>query len=1020
MLDPGLSGLAFSPTYDLAVRRPGGAQTLWHRIDCTIRLLLWTAFIAIWLCCDVQGASQGTLGGPPLEGLIPGSLKTDTKALLDFYSSLTNKTSLMADPHPWGIGGPCNGTNSTAWRGITCEGGRVVGIFVSGMGLAGRYPASLGNLYALRNLTLDIFGMRPFNRWTGPLPDSWGSLSRLEVLNVAGPPFNVSLVFEGAPMQGFDLPPSWSNMTSLRQVKLKFLNLTGPMPVAWKKFKDLQKLDLSSNWLTGALPVSWGRPGVFEELKLLDLSCNLLSGSVPPMWFGTGAFPSMTAMLLTSNKLSGSLPVPENSSAVSVLTTEGERRGFALAAAPQLAGFGFCGPVPQGLAVYGDPTAGRTGNDWLMNTTLPPITEFDMACPGMANHQQETFNVLQFIGVMIGSSVGFTIIAGVIHYAWRRKRKRAVEKSFKAGVKAGIHSPLTADNSDDSGSSAGPPFKKHGHGSTSIYTTGFGKSSTNSSLTGPRSVVVWGMSDISDSWDIIQAAEINVQEQDGHEWLLGEGSYGKVFKGLRDGVQDVAIKVFKGEAKHAENFNKEIQLLRSCRSSHIVQFQGMAKVEEDVWLLMEFMEKGNLSDALAKDPNARWYQKGGQIAMDIAQGMAFLHSRGVIHLDLKSPNVLLKRDYTAKIADVGLSHIIGSHSHASQLMAGSFHWMAPEVMVYRRATYKADVFSFGVILWEICTGESPRRGRLRPLQAPDDCPQEVADLVNQCLQQDFNLRPTAKEAIFILRDILHMKGGGAEVEDAAATEIQPLGLSSLLMPPVHEIGELDPETLGLPDPASSPQEPGTPTRTYTRAPGPWGADSEITTGTDSEASRGTVQKVPGHPSPPFAPPSPFSGLPSPASSNTSAQASSAGEASGGARSPPFAPPSPFVAVPFSAQASASPQASSLGVGVGNSSPQPFAPPSPSPAAPLLAPSDPSSLASSVGEASAGSSPPYAPPSPFSTPPLGAPSRGSPQSSTTGKGSGESRSNGQSQASPGTSWQPPPSPFASPLKLPARP
>lgn len=54
-------------------------------------------------------------------------------------------------------------------------------------------------------------------------------------------------------------------------------------------------------------------------------------------------------------------------------------------------------------------------------------------------------------------------------------------------------------------------------------------------------------------------------------------------------------------------------------------------------------------------------------------------------------------------------------------MAGSFHWMAPEVMVYRRATYKADVFSFGVILWEICTGATPKRGRLHPVRCTSLC-----------------------------------------------------------------------------------------------------------------------------------------------------------------------------------------------------------------------------------------------------------------------------------------------------------
>ena len=107
---------------------------------------------------------------------------------------------------------------------------------------------------------------------------------------------------------------------------------------------------------------------------------------------------------------------------------------------------------------------------------------------------------------------------------------------------------------------------------------------------------------------------------------------------------------------------------------------------------------------------------GKRIALDIARGLHFLHTHRIVHMDVKSPNVLLGRTFTAKLADVGLAKFMQKDYLSAAKSVGTFAWSAPEVLMGGRCSEKVDIFSFGVVLWELCTGESPVRGRLRPVK----------------------------------------------------------------------------------------------------------------------------------------------------------------------------------------------------------------------------------------------------------------------------------------------------------------
>jgi len=186
---------------------------------------------------------------------------------------------------------------------------------------------------------------------------------------------------------------------------------------------------------------------------------------------------------------------------------------------------------------------------------------------------------------------------------------------------------------------------------------------------------------------------------------------------------------------------REIALLKACRSQHVVSFMGACFLDGEVQLVTELMPAGDLWSAL-RAGHVSWSGCGLQIAMDVASGLSYLHSRRVIHLDLKSSNILLRwsggpdesngsdaastnhgmqehsvhlNRYQAKVSDVGLARILpDSREYISSLGgAGTWNWCAPEVILSQKCTSAADMWSFGVILWELCTQEIPVRGRMR-------------------------------------------------------------------------------------------------------------------------------------------------------------------------------------------------------------------------------------------------------------------------------------------------------------------
>lgn len=260
---------------------------------------------------------------------------------------------------------------------------------------------------------------------------------------------------------------------------------------------------------------------------------------------------------------------------------------------------------------------------------------------------------------------------------------------------------------------------------------------------------------------------------------IGSGGFSEVFKGTY-GDQAVAVKRLlckPGEAgdKAMRDFKAEVSLMTRLRHPNIVRFMGV--VVEPLCLVTEFCSNGNLFDLLHNNPISLSWLLRLRMALEAAQGMHFLHNLTpcVIHRDLKSLNLLVDSDFHIKVSDFGLSRFKALTSTTYMTaQCGTFHWMAPEVVGGQRYTEKADVYSFGINLWELLTRRVPYKG-MQPMQVgiavytrgvrpsiPRDTPPDYAALMAACWHANPAYRPTFDK---IIQALLSMQ---EEAEDSAA------------------------------------------------------------------------------------------------------------------------------------------------------------------------------------------------------------------------------------------------------------
>ncbi|XP_076918492.1 serine/threonine-protein kinase EDR1-like [Bidens hawaiensis] len=210
-----------------------------------------------------------------------------------------------------------------------------------------------------------------------------------------------------------------------------------------------------------------------------------------------------------------------------------------------------------------------------------------------------------------------------------------------------------------------------------------------------------------------------------HEWNIdyseltvgsrvGIGFFGEVFRGTWNGIE-VAIKVLLEQEVSTENiedFCNEISILSRLRHPNVILFIGACTTPPHFSLITEYMDMGSLYylvhvSGLKK--RISWRRRLKMLC-DICRGLMCMHRMKIVHRDLKSANCLVNKHWVVKICDFGLSRVLTTEQMRDCSSAGTPEWMAPELIRNEPFTEKCDIFSLGVIIWELCTLHRPWEG----------------------------------------------------------------------------------------------------------------------------------------------------------------------------------------------------------------------------------------------------------------------------------------------------------------------
>ena len=192
---------------------------------------------------------------------------------------------------------------------------------------------------------------------------------------------------------------------------------------------------------------------------------------------------------------------------------------------------------------------------------------------------------------------------------------------------------------------------------------------------------------------------------------IEKGSFGVIYEATWHGTK-IAIKKLPSNMsqKLLNEFYQEAELMKTLRHPNILQYLGIAQSDKEICICMEFMPLGSLYRILHQSDSSFSRKRIKSICLDTARGMNYLHQQHppIVHRDLKSHNLLVDNHWQVKVCDFGLSRITAQNQ--TMTACGTPSWTAPEVLRNERYTTKADVYGFGVVVWEMFARADPFPG----------------------------------------------------------------------------------------------------------------------------------------------------------------------------------------------------------------------------------------------------------------------------------------------------------------------
>ncbi|GAB2274073.1 hypothetical protein Dimus_008842 [Dionaea muscipula] len=483
-----------------------------------------------------------------------------------------------------------------------------------------------------------------YNGLNGSIPDGIGTLKSLSIIRLG----NNSI--DGI------IPLDIGDIDLLQVLNLHNLNLHGEIPTSISNCIFLLELDVSGNALDGEIPETLYN---MTYLLILDLHRNEFTGSIPP---SLGILSQLQFLDLSENLLSGSIP----SSFGNLWKLTHFNISYNL----------LSGEVPQSPNITKfDPTA------FLHNSGLcgHPLQSCG-AGVGHGKARMLSISAIVAIVAAAGILVGVCVVAVLSIKASRKGEE--IEVTDWA-------SPCPA-----------PP------------------STSSSVIIGKLVLFSKSLPSKYEDWEAGTKALLD------KDCLIGGGSIGTVYRASFEGGVLIAVKKLEtlGQIRTQDEFEQEIGRLGNLRHPGLVSFQGYYWSSSMQLILTEFVPNGNLYDNLHGRSYPSTSSTGGgnselnwnrrfMIALEIARALAYLHHDcrpQILHLNIKSSNILLDETYEAKLSDYGMAKLLPIlDNYAFTRYHNAVGYIAPELSQSSRPTEKCDVYSFGVVLLELVTGRKP-------------------------------------------------------------------------------------------------------------------------------------------------------------------------------------------------------------------------------------------------------------------------------------------------------------------------
>ncbi|GLJ20686.1 hypothetical protein SUGI_0376850, partial [Cryptomeria japonica] len=544
--------------------------------------------------------------------------------------------------------------------------------------IEGNIPDEICNLTSLGTLYLSA------NRLNGTIPSTLGKLPNLELL------------FLGANNLQGKIPESFGQLKRLGLLELSENMLSGKIPDSFGNLPQLRRLYLDNNQLSGEIPASLGR---CQTLEKVDLAYNKLTGNMPPEVAGLQNL--QFYFNVSGNSLQGS--ILEMSKMVMVLAIDISHNNFSGSIPSAMANCKgleylnlswntFEGRIPASLAnlqnlKYMDLSCNNlSGTIPLAIKKMKMLRHLNLSSNKLTGEVPKggAFSTLDASEIMgnLGLCGGWVNLPPCSHL---KRKQPSVSKRVLIPIIVGsaifIFSLLLVAFSYRCRRSLTPPLK--------VW---------------PPKITYEELVDATDGFS--------------DENLLGIGSFGSVYKGILSNGTNIAVKLLKLKDEHAhQSFTKECNALKRVRHRNVIKIISACSNLDFKALILPFMPNGNLERWLYPSEGGRCRLNLSdriRIAMEIAQGMAYLHHYcfvQVIHCDLKPSNVLLGDDMTSYIADFGISKLIFSNSADSltsiDALRGSIGYIAPENGIGGNLTTKGDVYNYGILILELLTRRRP-------------------------------------------------------------------------------------------------------------------------------------------------------------------------------------------------------------------------------------------------------------------------------------------------------------------------